>query len=132
MTVPASITPEVATWIRLQMTIAATRACEPVRRDLQRVDDWTNGVFAVLVDVLPFMLRRHPGWARQIGARWGEAAERFDQIEAGAKRPGEDDESAELLEARKMLFRLFDLAKLWPADEVRKAPVVSIKPRRQA
>lgn len=131
MTVPASITPEVATWIRLQMTIAATRACEPVRRDLQRVDDWANGVFAVLVDVLPFVLRRHPALARQIAARWGEAAERFDMIESG-QVAGDDGETAELLEARKMLFRLFDLAKLWPSAEVPKAPVLAMKPRRQA
>ena len=126
MNLPADMSPETAAWMRVQMSIAAARAVEPLKAEINRVDDWANGLFVVLNNVLPFLLREHPALAREIAPQWRNAAECFDRIDVQGL-PAQADEPLEFLEARKMLFRMFALAKLWP-EEV-KRPVVRDVPR---
>lgn len=116
MDLPADLSPEVAAWMRLQMTLAAARAVEPLRAEINRVDDWANGIFAVLQDVLPVLLLQAPELARQVAPRWRQAAEAFDRVnlEGKAAKP---DEPLEFLEARKMLYRIFALMGVWTEAE---------------
>lgn len=130
MNLPVEISPEVAAWMRMQMTIAAARAVEPLQAEINKVDDWANGLFVVLNDVLPFLLRQFPDLAAEVGPAWRGAAEDFDRIDVHGL-PAKPDEPLEFLEARKMFFRLFTLMKLWPA-EAKKRPLKSVPKVRRA
>lgn len=125
MNMPADLSPETAAWMRVQMTLAAARAVEPLRAEINKVDDWANGLFLVVNDLMPFLLRTHPELASELAPRWRKAAEGFDRIQEGAAP--EPDEPLELLEARKMLFRMSDLLTLWP--KAAKQKPVRIVPR---
>ncbi|MES2947520.1 MAG: hypothetical protein V4858_03165 [Pseudomonadota bacterium] len=116
MNLPAELSPEAAAWMRVQMTIAAARAVEPLQAEINRVDDWANGLFAALRDVLPVLLRKNPELARQIAPQWRKAAEDFDRIHLQGK-PAKPDEPLEFLEARKMLYRIFGLMGVWTEAE---------------
>lgn len=129
MNMPADLSPETAAWIRVQMTLAAARAVEPLRAEINKVDDWANGLFLVVNDLMPFLLRMHPELASELAPRWRSAAEGFDRIQEGAAP--EPDEPLELLEARKMLFRMSDLLKLWP-KAVKQRPVRIVPRGRRA
>lgn len=128
MNMPTDLSPETAAWMRVQMTLAAARAVEPLRAEINKVDDWANGLFLVLNDLLPFLLRTHPELASELAPRWRTAAESFDRIQEG--QAAEPDEPLELLEARKMLFRMNDLFKLWPAAVKQKSVRVVPRMRR--
>lgn len=127
MNLPADLSPETAAWMRMQMTMAAARAVEPLKAEINKVDDWANGVFVALKDVLLPLLKDHPATARDVGPQWRKAAEEFERIEQGGAT-ADPDETLELLEARKMLYRVFEMLGLW-----RKAAVASLqKPARRA
>lgn len=130
MNLPADLSPETAAWMRVQMTIAATRAVEPLKAEINKVDDWANGVFAVFLDVLPFLLKLHPDLAGQLEPQWRKVAKDYDQINLHGGQPN-DGEPLEFLEARKMLFRIFELQKLWPG-RVRQPAVKAVPQRRRA
>lgn len=88
-----------------------------LRLEVDRNDDWANGLFAVLVEALPPLLRANPEMARQLGATWRNRA---DEYEALRSTPGQADDfhdTAEKLEAAKMLYRQFDVLGLWPAPD---------------
>ncbi len=116
MNLPSTITPEVAAWIRVQTNLAAANAAASVRADLDRHEEWTNGLFVVLINVLPFLLRQHPDLAQQLESQWRGAAERFEQFDVTEERNAEG-ETAELLEARKMLYRMLTLLQVWPQQK---------------
>lgn len=127
---PSPLTPEVSAWLQTQIAMSTARAMAPLREELSKLDDWANGLYLVLNDVLPFLLRTHPNLGREIAPRWQAAAERFDCIDVEGHVP-EPDESLELLEARKMLYRMFALLKLWPEPEARR-PAKPAAVRRRA
>ncbi|MCK9987424.1 MAG: hypothetical protein AzoDbin1_03896 [Azoarcus sp.] len=85
-----------------------------LRVELDRLDDWANGVFVALTDALPPLLRANPEAAAYLAPMWRKAAERFDQLQAHTGQAEDFHETAELLEARKMLYRQFDRLGLWP------------------
>lgn len=130
MNLPADLSPETAAWMRVQMTLAAARAVEPLKAEINKVDDWANGLYVVLLDVLPGLLKANPALARELAPKWLAAAESFDLIDKHGQPP-EPDEPLEFLEGRKMLYRLFAALKLWPSAAV-KSPVRAVPRARRA
>lgn len=129
MNLPADLSPETAAWMRMQMTIAAARAVEPLKAEINQVDDWANGVFVVLRDVLPYLLKTFPELARNVAPHWGAAALDFDRIDVHG-HPAKPDESLEFLEARKMLYRTLALLGVW--EETQQKPLKSVPRARRA
>lgn len=118
MILPADLSPETAAWMRMQMTIAAARAVEPLQAEIKSVSEWADGLFVVIANMLHVLLREMPELATGIEPHWRQAADDFARMEADGVHvmPGV---APELLEARKMLYRMFDLEGLWPkADPV--------------
>lgn len=88
-----------------------------LRAELDRVDDWANGVFLALQDLLPSLLKAHPDTAAAVADMWRKAAEQYDQVAAGHAVTDVDGDpvTLEFLEARKMLYRsLGHLSGIWP------------------
>lgn len=87
-----------------------------LRAEINRVDDWANGVFSVLLEVLPPLLRKNPDIAAKIEESWRAAAERFDFIAPPTEQEIDlaQPESLEFLESRKILYRTLDLLGVWP------------------
>lgn len=92
-----------------------TQQLQAAREETDRVDDWAMGLFDVLQDVLEPLLKQNPGVRSVVQARWALVAERYDRQEAGYLQ-APDHESSEQLEARKKLYRLFDLIGVWQAS----------------
>ncbi|MHB8949325.1 MAG: hypothetical protein ACYC4S_09695 [Rhodoferax sp.] len=130
MNLPADLSPETATWMRMQMTMAAARAVEPLKAEINQVDDWANGVFVVLRDVLPYLMKTFPELARNVAPHWSAAALDFDRIDVHG-HPAKPDEPLEFLEARKMLYRTFALLGVWEAAQQQK-PLKSVPRSRRA
>ncbi len=112
MNIPAELSPEVATWMRLQMSIAASRAVEPLKAEIDAVDDWANGLFVVISQVLPYLMMQNPEMGRALQANWSEAAQMYERIDQGLE-DATDDEPLGMLEARKILYRTFDVSGVW-------------------
>lgn len=127
MELPAGLSPEMSSWIQAQIAMSNASNAATLRAEINKVDDWANGVFVALKDVLLPLLTDHPLTAYDIGPQWRKAAEQFERIEQGHP-PADTDETLEFLEARKMLYRVFELLGVW-----RKAAVASVqKPARRA
>lgn len=127
MECPAGLSPEVSSWIQAQIAMSNASNAATLRAEINKVDDWANGVFVALKDVLLPLLNDHPDAACEVGPQWRKAAEQFERIEQG-NPTADPDETLELLEARKMLYRVFELLGLW-----RNAAVASVqKPARRA
>jgi len=114
---PADLSPETAAWMHAQIAISTARAVAPLREELDKVDDWAGGLFVVLLNVLPHLLRTQPELAAKLEPQWRKAAQRFDALQARGARHTRDGESLETLEARKMLYRIFALMGLWPQPD---------------
>lgn len=98
------------------------RRCDALEQEISRLklevdrnDDWANGLFMVLADVLPPFLKAHLEIAARLAPRWKEAAERFDALEVQAGQADDFHETAEKLEPTKMLYQRLDLLRVWPA-----------------
>lgn len=111
-TIPASITPEAATWLRLQMTIAAGRAVEPLHAELQDLDGFINGLLVAVAQLVPVFLASDPVAAARLAPRWRHAAERYEALSAG-EPPEPGDEPVAQLEARQVLYRACEEHSLW-------------------
>jgi len=85
-----------------------------LRIDLDRQDEWMNGLFLVLADVLPPLLRQQPAVAAVLAPMWRNADGRFAEEEANPGQAECFDETAERLEPRKLLYRRIDVLGLWP------------------
>ncbi|QSI33320.1 hypothetical protein GNX71_28650 [Variovorax sp. RKNM96] len=120
-TIPSTLSPEATAWLHTQIAIQTARAVAPLREEMDRLDDWANGLFVVFTNVLPFMLREQPKLAEQLAPQWLSAAERFDALQATGDKRTKDGETLELLEARKMLYRVFEVLKLWPVAQSKRA-----------
>ena len=88
-----------------------------LRAELDRLDDWANGVFAALSDALLPLLKANPQTAAYLAPIWRSAAERFDEVQTEPGQAGDFHETAELLEARKMLYRQFAILGVWPPHD---------------
>lgn len=129
MNAPHDLTPASVAWIHTQIALANARTAAPIRAELEQIDNWANGIFLALQDALLCQVKSSPAMAHELARDWSRVADRFDAIEAGVI-PAEDGETLELLEARKMLYRLFALLKLWPHQSGAITP--NLPPRRAA
>ena len=128
---PADLSPETAAWMHAQIAISTARAVAPLREELDKVDDWAGGLFVVLLNVLPHLLRTQPELAAKLEPQWRKAAQRFDALQARGARHTRDGESLETLEARKMLYRIFAVMELWPTGpKVERSAGRGSRPRR--
>ena len=84
-----------------------------LRAEVDRLDDRANGVLVALTDALLPLLKANPEAATYLEPTWRAAAERFEQVEANSGQAEDFHETAELLEARKMLYRQFQRLGLW-------------------
>ena len=110
---PADMPPETAAWLQAQMAINNARTAAVLREEINKVDDWANGIFAALRDVLAHQLRESPELGKTLAKSWGGVARDFDRIHVQGM-PARPNESLEFLEARKMLYRLFGLLGAMP------------------
>lgn len=104
--IPADLSPETAAWLQAQMVIHNARTAAVLREEINKVDDWANGIYAALRDVLGFQLRESPELGKALAQSWSRAAREFDRIHVKGL-PAKQDEPLEFLEARKMLYRVF-------------------------
>ena len=111
--IPADLSPETAAWLQTQMVIHNARTAATLRAEINKVDDWANGIFAALRDVLTHQLRTSPELAQALAKNWSKAARDFDRIDVRGL-PANPDEPLEYLEARKMFYRTFGLLGLMP------------------
>lgn len=86
---------------------------EELRKQVDRLDDWSNGLFAALSDLSLYLLKAQPDLAKLLGPVWEKAAHRFFEIE-NEEQASDLHETAELFEARKKLFRILQLYDVWP------------------
>jgi len=114
-----------------QITVGTARAVAPLREELDKLDDWANGLFVVLAEALPLLMRGRPAVAAELAPRWAAVAGRFDALQASGQRRNQEGESLELLEARKMLYRLFAVADLWKVSAAKRQGERAM-PRRRA
>lgn len=108
-----AINPETSAWVRALLSEEIERAVAPLRQELDQLDDWANGVFAALEDVLIPLLKAQPDIARKVQPLWELAAQRYEQLEQSQGQADDFHETAELLQARKMLYRRLALLGLW-------------------
>lgn len=111
--IPADLSPESAAWIHAQMVIHNARTAAVLREEINKVDDWANGIYAALRDVLGYQLRQSPEMGTALATSWSRAARDFDRIHVQGL-PARLDEPLEFLEARKMFYRVFCHLELMP------------------
>lgn len=97
---------------------------ERLRAEIDRVDDWANGIYALLADVLPHLLRHHPN-VEKVRHCLQAADDRYEELRAHPER-AEEGEPAGLYEARKMLHRQLALLGVWPNGD----PAAAARPAR--
>lgn len=114
--------PEKAAWLREQVRQEVEQRMAPLRRELDGLDDWANGVFAALLDLLLPLLKTHPELAQTLEAVWSRAAQQYALLQRQPGRAAKLQTSPELLEARKMLYWVLAQLGQWPAPA---------KPRRR-
>ena len=105
--IPADLSPEAAAWLQAQMAISNARTAAVLREEINKVDDWANGIFAALRDALGNQLGDAPSIGRALARDWGKAAQDFDSIMAGGKAAHHAGESLEQLEARALLYGFY-------------------------
>lgn len=105
------------------------REVAELRKTIDEVDDWANGVQMSLVELLPLLLIGHPnvGKAQELLER---SDARFEELSAHPLR-GEKGETAALYESRKMLYRLLALRGVWPGIDPQEFAEQSIQKYRQ-
>ena len=104
--IPADLSPETAAWMHAQMAIHNARTAAVLRDEINKVDDWANGIYATLRDVLAYQLRESPEMGKVLAKSWSRAARDFDRVHVQGL-PAKQDEPLEFLEARKMFYRVF-------------------------
>lgn len=100
-----------------------------LRTEIDRIDDWASGIFALLMDVLPQLLRDHPN-VEKIQRSLQAADDRYEELQAHPER-AEAGEPAGLYEARKMLHRQLALLGVWPNVDPAEAAERSLERARQ-
>ena len=106
--IPADLSPETAAWLQAQMVIQNARTAAILREEINKVDDWSNGIFAALRDALGHLLgEARPIIGEGLARDWSRAAQDFERIMAGGQATHHKGESLEQLEARKMLYRVY-------------------------
>lgn len=105
---PADLSPETAAWLQAQMAINNARTAAVLREEINKVDDWANGIFAALRDAVGHLLGEvRPLVGDGMARSWCKAAQDFDSIMAGGTATHHEGESLEQLEARALLYRFY-------------------------
>ena len=104
-TLPTSLKPDAAAWVQAQLAINHARASAAAQCRIEAVDQWAQGIFVALRDVLFHLITDQPELGRYLAADWRIATARFEAIEAG--EPAHGGEGLDVLEARQMLYRTF-------------------------
>ncbi len=130
MTMPENLPIDTATWMRLQIIIATTRAVAPLQDEISKLEDFACGIYGVLRNLVPHLMRSQPGLAQQLEPHWRGAALRTEELENGVRLP-EPGETVELLEARTDLYQYLKELNLWPEwQDADDAPPLHIVPRK--
>lgn len=98
-----------------QITDLMRTETKQLRDEINRLDDWANGLYAALHDVVNEVALSSPEIAKRLAARWSKVAAEFDQLEANPQMESED--SLEILEARKVLYRSLVIAGSLPTAD---------------
>ena len=77
---PTDLSPETVAWLQSQMAINNARSAAILREEINKVDDWANGIFAALRDVLTHQLRESPELGKSLAVAWTDVAHEFDRI----------------------------------------------------
>lgn len=113
----ANFSPDLKTWLRLQMTIAGSRAVEVVRAEQRNTEHFANGLLVVLVQALPALLRANPEAAQLLEPHWRAARAQADGPDLSEEEP------AALFEARALIYEACATAGVWAtAAAARRAP----------
>ncbi len=75
-----------------------------LRAEVNRLDEWADGLFVALRDLSSACIQGNPVLAATLAGRWKDVAQRYDLVEQGVA-PFAEPESLDRLEARKMLYR---------------------------
>ena len=92
---------------------------ETLRAQIDATDDWATGVFLLLEQVLPFLLRGHPE-AEKLQKLLQKQDDRYEELLAHPDR-AEDDERIGVFEATKMMNRQLALLGVWPNIDPKEA-----------
>jgi hypothetical protein len=82
-----------------------------LKAEIDRVDNWANGVYKALSDLTTVCLQDNSKAAALLAEWWKDVADDYDRVEAGQQI--EDPQPLEFLEARKMLYRKLKIAKIF-------------------
>ncbi len=83
---------------------------------MDEVDDWANGVFLALQDLVYVLAREYPNVVPPLTDKWRQDAARYAELEQGAAPDPDQPNEQALLEARKMLYRMGVVTKVFPLD----------------
>ena len=95
------------------MTNDLQRQIDALRAELNAIDDWAAGVFLLLEQLAPFLLRGHPEIAK-IERLLKCSEQRFEELSAHPERAEDSDETAEKYEAANIMYRQLALLGVWP------------------
>ncbi|EPO8089460.1 hypothetical protein [Pseudomonas aeruginosa] len=90
--------PQLSEQIRREVAAAVA----PLERKLEEQDEWMNGLFLALEDLLQALLRENPALVQSAIVDWQTAADRYELASQGLY----PDETVQRLEPRKMLYRM--------------------------
>ena len=96
-----------------------------LRGQIDEVDNWASGIQQVLVAVLPFLLRGHPE-AGKVAGLLRHHSERFEELQNHPERAENEDETAGLYEAGKMLYWQLAILGAWPGIDPAQAAQQSL------
>ncbi|PAU86310.1 hypothetical protein CK507_15820 [Pseudomonas sp. WN033] len=86
-----------------------------LRVKLDQADEWANGLYMALDDLVQILLKQNPALAIPLADRWRPVADCYAQLERGEVPVDSDGEPKDVgpmqrLEARKILFRTLTAA----------------------
>lgn len=93
-----AIDPQLAELISREVAAAVA----PFEKKLDAQDEWANGLFLALEDLMQALLKESPALVASVIKDWQVASDRYDLACKGLY----PDESPERLEPRKMLYRM--------------------------
>lgn len=88
--------------LRAEMRQAIAAAIAPLRQQLDQQDEWMNGLYLALLELLQATAKEQPAVIRRLLPAWEKVADRYEQMQ----RHPAANESPERLEPRKLLYRM--------------------------
>lgn len=85
---------------------------DALRAELKQADDWATGIFYILDQILPPLLRGHPEMAA-IECALKQCEQRFEELTSCPERAEDSDETSGKYEAGKMLYRTLAGRGVW-------------------